>query len=156
VGLIALPVRSPPVAARDLDRKTRRIAEGARAARPERRGTAWWVEAQGQVWLVRRPGKGLLGGMMALPGSDWRTDGDDTAPPLPGAWRRLGMVRHVFTHFSLGLEVAALRLPVMAGLADALGAGQWWRIDRLSEAGLPTLFAKAAALARDESGRAAG
>jgi A/G-specific adenine glycosylase len=43
----------------------------AKAAKPERTGTAWWIEQEGQVLLVRRPAKGLLGGMRALPGEDW-------------------------------------------------------------------------------------
>src|SRR5689334_17888112 len=38
-----------------------------RAARPHRTGTAYWLEHQGQVLLVRRPARGLLGGMLALP-----------------------------------------------------------------------------------------
>ena len=42
-----------------------------RKVRPHRYGIAWWTERSGQVWLVRRPPSGLLGGMAALPGSDW-------------------------------------------------------------------------------------
>src|SRR5206468_929718 len=42
-----------------------------RAARPHKHGVAWWIERSGSVWLVRRPAKGLLGGMAALPGPDW-------------------------------------------------------------------------------------
>jgi len=117
--------------------------KAAKKARPERAGTAWWIEADGHVWLVRRPGKGLLGGMMALPTGDWREgDGADT-PPLPGHWRKMGAVRHVFTHFALDLSVEALVLPTRPQLA---GEGQWWRIDDLDRAGLPTLFARAALL----------
>src|SRR3546814_2500505 len=57
------------------------------------------------VWLVRRPGKGLLGGMRALPTSDW-TGEPGYAPPLAGEWKRLARpVSHVFTHFALNLHV---------------------------------------------------
>ena len=42
-----------------------------RAVRPIKYGTAWWIERDGHVWLVRRPPKGMLGGMAALPGTDW-------------------------------------------------------------------------------------
>src|SRR5262245_16183266 len=67
--------------------------------RPLRRGVAYWIERDGHVWLVRRPAKGLLGGMAALPGSEW-------SEHMPaGARRRLGTVSHVFTHFRLELEV---------------------------------------------------
>jgi A/G-specific adenine glycosylase len=53
-------------------------------------------------------------------------------------------VRHVFTHFSLDLTVACARVP------RSNEAGEWWPIDRIGEAGLPTLFDKAAQLALRE------
>jgi A/G-specific adenine glycosylase len=46
----------------------------AKGARPTRYGTAWWIENDGHVLLVRRPTKGLLGGMIALPASDFALD----------------------------------------------------------------------------------
>ncbi len=130
-------------------------------ARPERRGRAYWIvrDAGGNdaaVWLVRRPGRGMLGGMLALPDDGWsaRADGDGNAPliadrPLPGDWRVAGAVDHVFTHFALTLELAVYSPGVWASHAQVDGAspgGQWWPLARLAEAGLPTLFAKAARL----------
>jgi A/G-specific adenine glycosylase len=118
--------------------------KAAKKTKPERTGTAFWIEQDGAVWLVRRPGTGMLGGMRALPDDGWlaRADGDENAP-IPGQWQAGGVVRHGFTHFNLTLGVA-----VYAGTAfDALSAGEWWSIDRIDEAGLPTLFAKAATLA---------
>ena len=52
-------------------------------------------------------------------------------------------MRHTFTHFSL-------ELTVLTSLAASQpeGQGEWWPIDNLDEAGLPTLFAKAARLAQ--------
>ncbi|MBO9581834.1 MAG: A/G-specific adenine glycosylase [Sphingobium sp.] len=123
--------------------------KAARKARPERRGTAWWVQAEGQVWLVRRPDKGLLGGMRALPTGDWCEGERNDTPPLPGRWQAMGTVRHVFTHFALDLSVEALVLPVKpdgARLASLLGDGQYWCVDEIEQAGLPTLFARAAML----------
>ena len=111
--------------------------------RPQRIGTAFWIEREGQVWLVRRPGKGMLGGMRALPDDGWsvRADGSGDAP-LPGSWRSGGVVRHGFTHFDLELGVVAY-----AGSAwGELGEGEWWPVRELEDAGLPTLFAKAAQL----------
>ena len=113
----------------------------AKRARPTRHGTAWWIESAGEVLTIIRPAKGLLGGMRALPSCDWR--GHEAAPPLPGNWRDLGAVTHGFTHFELVLHVAAIRLPDKAGLA-----GEWLKVDEVAGAGLPTLFAKAATLAR--------
>lgn len=116
---------------------------------PERRGTAFWITRGdgAEVWLVTRPGEGMLGGMRALPDDGWtaRKDGSGEGP-LAGEWRSLGAVRHGFTHASLTLEVRALE----TGEAPQ-GEGQWWPVTRLGEAGLATLFAKAAQLAQAEA-----
>lgn len=112
-----------------------------KAAKPERQGTTWWIERGGQVLLVRRPDKGLLGGMRALPGCDWR--GTGVAPVSGLNMEGLGAVTHVFTHFRLTLDVQR----ASAEGVDPHITGEWWPIDRLHEAGLPTVFAKAAQLA---------
>ena len=113
----------------------------ARKARPQRRGTAFWIERDGHVLLQRRPPKGMLGGMRALPSGPWTSadPGLDEAP-IAAEWRPLGRVAHVFTHFALELTVVSAE--------SGEGEGEWWPIDRIGEAGLPTLFAKAAALAQ--------
>ena len=103
-----------------------------RMPRPHRHGVAWWIERGGAIWLVRRPASGLLGGMAALPGSDWH---DAPAEPADA----IGTVRHVFTHFSLDLQVVRR--------SETTGEGWWQRIDRLGDAGLPTLYRKAVELA---------
>jgi A/G-specific adenine glycosylase len=82
------------------------------------------------VLLVRRPAKGLLGGMLALP-----TEGAPTA----ANWNEAGVVQHVFTHFSLSMRL------LCAASVDRGDGEIWWPIDRIDEAGLPTLFAKLAA-----------
>ena len=107
-------------------------ARKAKAIRPQRYGTAYWTERDGQVWLVRRPVKGLLGGMAALPGEEWteaRRDKD----------RALGTVSHVFTHFRLDLSIERRPEPV--------GEGWWQPIEQLDTAGLPTLYRRAADVA---------
>lgn len=111
-----------------------------RTARPHRHGIAYWIERTGQVWLVRRPPKGLLGGMAALPGSDW------SEPQAPRA-NAIGTVRHVFTHFSLDLHIVPR--------AEPQGDGWWQALDRISEAGLPTLFRKAVECALSSNNRLA-
>ena len=113
----------------------------ARKEKPQRFGTVFWLERDGRVWLVRRPDKGLLGGMRALPTGPWA----EAPPGLEGApmasgWRQTAVtVDHVFTHFRLQL---ALAKAVQA--AQPAGQGEWWPIAELDEAGLPTVFAKAA------------
>lgn len=111
--------------------------KAAKKAKPQRHGTAYWTEAEGAVWLVRREGKGMLGGMRALPDDGWSAKGDGEGGPSGSP---LGIVRHGFTHFDLELSVERMSEPI--------GEGEWWPLDRLEEAGLPTLFAKAARLGR--------
>ena len=97
-----------------------------RKARPVRYGIARWIERDGALWLVRRPPRGLLGGMAALPGEGWTTE------PPAAAGRPLARVRHVFTHFTLELTIVAA--------SDACGDGWWQPLDSLDDAGLPTLY----------------
>jgi A/G-specific adenine glycosylase len=113
----------------------------AKAERPQRYGAAFRIERDGQFWLVRRPDKGLLGGMAALPTTEWREKKWSRAEalkyaPAAGAWKKIGVVTHVFTHFALTLDVYALD-------ADASGDG-WWA----DETALPTVFKKAALMGR--------
>jgi A/G-specific adenine glycosylase len=108
-------------------------------ARPQRFGVAYRIERDGALWLVRRPAAGLLGGMAALPTTEWRAKKWSRAQalahaPAPAEWRRAGRVRHVFTHFALMLDVY---------VADAAPQGDGWWGDTET---LPTLFKKAAAL----------
>ena len=114
----------------------------AKKARPQRYGTIFWAEADGKVLLVRRPDKGLLGGMRALPTGPWA----DARPGMEGAplaadWRMLNeSVEHGFTHFGLELALAMAEVEAHAAPANAV----WWPVADLDSAGLPTVFAKAA------------
>lgn len=118
----------------------------AKKAKPRRYGAAWWIEHAGEILLVRRPPRGMLGGMRALPSCDWSTKRGTATAPIGADFAALGNVTHSFTHFDLSLDlfgVALLTRPVMDG--------EWWPIDGLDAAGLPTLFAKAASLALAQS-----
>jgi A/G-specific adenine glycosylase len=121
-------------------------ARPAPADKPLRRGVAWWLEHDGHILLVRRPPRGLLGGMEALPSGDWRAGplrALHEGAPVPADWQALAPpVQHVFTHFRLELTVAraqVVRRPVLAGR---------WAPVALAHAGLPTVFAKAVAAGR--------
>ncbi|KUR72942.1 A/G-specific adenine glycosylase [Novosphingobium fuchskuhlense] len=118
--------------------------KAAKKAKPTRTGTAFWIEQDGAVLLVRREGKGMLGGMRALPDDGWSARGDGHAvPPVAGDWHKAGVVRHGFTHFDLELQ---LMLCARADCAS-LPAGEFWPVEGIEAAGLPTVFAKAARLA---------
>jgi A/G-specific adenine glycosylase len=118
-----------------------------KVAKPVRRGTAWWIECDGNVLLIQRPAKGLLGGMAALPSCEWQ--GPDAEPPFAASWENAGSIAHVFTHFALTLHVQKACAPITA--ATDIG-GRWHPIDQIESAGLPTVFTKAAARARAASG----
>ena len=97
--------------------------------KPVRYGTAFWIERDGAIRLVRRPPTGLLGGMAALPGTDWTSEEPACEGPV------IARVRHVFTHFALELDIVA------AGQISEQG---WWQpLDRIDDAGLPTLYRRA-------------
>jgi A/G-specific adenine glycosylase len=124
-------------------------ARTPRKERPALSGAVFWAEDPGGlVWLRRRPPHGLLGGMLELPGTDWLPDMTVAEAvsfaPTAAAWRALGHVAHVFTHFSLRLSVLAARLPA---IAPPPGAGFLLPRDRVLDAGLPSVMAKAARLA---------
>jgi A/G-specific adenine glycosylase len=124
-------------------------AKAAKPPRPERRGRAFWIARDGQVWLVRRPGKGMLGGMRALPDDGWSARGDGAGdPPIAGDWRSAGTVTHGFTHFTLVLDVMVHRGSNWREIEQ--GDGDWLPLASLADAGLPTLFARAAERARAE------
>jgi A/G-specific adenine glycosylase len=114
----------------------------ARPVRPTRRGAAFQLRREGRLWLVRRPDQGLLGGMAGLPTTPWReaawTRGEILKfAPGDAAWKNIGAVRHVFTHFALTLDV-------WAGEGEPEGEGWWAAPDAFGA--LPTVFRKAASL----------
>ena len=83
-------------------------------ARPLRHGVAFWAaRGDGQILLRRRPEKGLLGGLMEIPTSDWHETpwqprAAHGAAPAKARWRALpGIVAHGFTHFRLEIAVYA-------------------------------------------------
>jgi len=111
----------------------------AKRPKPQREGFAYWLQHGDDVLLVRRPARGLLGGMLALPSGPWGVVAEDGAPAAAD-WTDAGAVDHVFTHFALILRVRCAAAP-------ARGEGIWWPVAELDRAGLPTVFAKAAARA---------
>ena len=115
----------------------------AKKAKPHRTGTAYWVQQGEAVLLVTRGGTGMLGGMRALPDDNWSAQKDgDGAAPFDSDWQIMPRaIAHVFTHFTLSLNIA-----VTASVPDGfeLEEGVYWPLKSLDKAGLPTLFNKAA------------
>jgi A/G-specific adenine glycosylase len=124
-----------------------------KAERPVRHGVAFWMmNDKGEIALRRRAEKGLLGGMMEIPSTDWRNliwaDAEALAlAPIHADWQPVtGEVRHVFTHFELRLRL--VRAQVHKRMPDIV----WVSVDRLDEYALPTVMRKVVALAFKSAG----
>lgn len=112
--------------------------------RPVKYGAAFALMNGNEIYLRKRPEKGLLGGMLELPGTSW--EAAMPAMPLEFApeqknWEKCdGQVKHVFTHFEL-------RLDVYRAETSKKDAGIWVNPTDMSSFAVPTLTKKAILLA---------
>ena len=109
--------------------------------KPVRHGTVYLAQRDDGAWLLEtRPDKGLLGGMLGWPGSDWLDTSaplPQGTPPLDAKWQTLaGEVRHTFTHFHLILTVKLASVP-----QDVVGT--FVTADQFRPSDLPTVMRKA-------------
>jgi len=114
-----------------------------KAPRPQRFGFCFvMLDKNGRIALEKRPEKGLLGGMVQVPTSDWLGTPLDVAKaemlaPMKATWRQLeGSVTHVFTHFTLHLTLFAT-----TGM-KADPRYQWIPINQLGTVALPSVMRK--------------
>jgi A/G-specific adenine glycosylase len=110
-----------------------------KALRPHRRGAVYILRHGDGIALVERPTRGLLGGMAGLPTTAWSeapVDRGHSGAPVAAEWRFVGSVEHVFTHFSLTLDVYE------AEAAWSLEGFRWTDRQAARDC-LPTLFRKA-------------
>ncbi|MCC5996159.1 MAG: A/G-specific adenine glycosylase [Oceanicaulis sp.] len=137
-------------AARAAGEAERYPVKAAKKARPVRHGLAFVIlrgaRGRREVYVRPRPDKGLLGGMLEAPGSDWIGDVSalpsvETAAPARLGWRKAGAVSHVFTHFALELDVYAADAP--PGWRGPDASGRWVAAEPLSVSGLPSVMKKA-------------
>ena len=113
-----------------------------KAKRPVRQGVAFLLSRpDGAILFRKRPPKGLLGGLHELPTSDWLPppmdrDAAVAAAPAQLTWHFYERpVRHVFTHFTLELDLAEAE-------TDEPPEGLWQSRNALDELALPTLVKK--------------
>jgi len=116
----------------------------AKKPKPTRWGYVFWLTRKdGAVLIRRRPEKGLLGGMMEFPSTDWQEKiiskhYAQQQAPAPALWKEIpGSVRHTFTHFHLELTVLQGRIS-----GNPPTTGVWVLPENLKDHALPTLMKK--------------
>ena len=126
----------------------------AKKAKQMRFGAAFVVRrADGAVLIGTRAEKGLLGGMVEVPNSEWTVEPVEAIePPLQGEWRHCGSVDHVFTHFPLRLEVYAAEVGMGTQAPEPY---RWSSPNGPDGEALPTLFRKVLSTIKQPSSRAA-
>ncbi len=118
--------------------------KAAKMPRPLKRGAAFVAtDRSGAVLLVKRPEKGLLGGMMQPPLGPWSENFPTSKEasmqaPFRSNWRkRGGIVRHGFTHFELEIEVYVTEVLKHPNLSWPARAGHPGRDTLLRRADAP-------------------
>lgn len=123
--------------AAELPRKTKA------KARPQKYGNIYWItNNQGQALFHQRPAKGLLGGMLGLPTTDWREDKEALDHPeyITNAASLDVRVHHSFTHFEL--ELLLFKAKKIDGPTQKEHMLSWRRPSGAGDK-LPSVFKKA-------------
>lgn len=141
-----------PCAARAAGTMTALPKKTPKKTKPVRHGTVYLGRRSDGAWLLEtRPEKGLLGGMLGWPGSDWvdtSLSHPESTPPAPGDWQQsTGEVRHTFTHFHLILRIMIAELPY----ETAPHTGSFKPHDEFRPTDLPTVMRKAFDLLRADA-----
>lgn len=114
--------------------------------KPTRYGVAFWLKNnEGAIWVRKRAPRGLLGGMIEIPSTEWREQVWEQSEVAEQAalqvnWREHdGEVTHTFTHFHLKIKVwsGTTTSPTNA-------EGFWHQPDQFNQLALPTLMKKIA------------
>jgi A/G-specific adenine glycosylase len=144
------PWRTPCVARREgtaaeLPKKT------PKKPKPTRVGVVYIARRiDGAFLLERRPDKGLLGGMLGWPGSEWQESAvPEHSDPIKAEWKTLPTeARHTFTHFHLKLTVKTALVPMDRSPRN----GDFIRLAEFRPSDLPTVMRKAFDLTLSQSG----
>ncbi len=110
--------------------------------KPQKLGHVYWIQnGKGQVLLHRRPQKGLLAGMLALPTSEWN-EGRKVEPlnkieGIKSFKKPVVSIHHSFTHFDLELQLK------MAHTSSVPEGCLWVAHENINPDDFPTVFKKA-------------
>lgn len=113
--------------------------------KPTRYGIAYIAQRGDGAWLLEtRPEKGLLGGMLGWPTTEWDEGQVSDSAPINTDWTQLNSeARHTFTHFHLILSVQTAQVP-----QDCTpDRGVFIPANAFSPSDLPTVMQKAFTLA---------
>lgn len=98
---------------------------------------------KGELLLIKRPAKGLLASLYALPSNDWYNDGmsdiETKIPDIEHQRKFLYEFTHIFTHIHLTAYVYELTLAQNEAPAEFI----WINTDELHNIALPTIMKKA-------------
>ena len=113
--------------------------------KPTRVGIAYVAQREDGAYLLeQRAAKGLLGGMLGWPGSEWAESQPDHEPPFSADWTQIdGFAKHTFTHFHLQLTVKT----ATAAQGHNPTHGHFVPIAEFDREALPTVMRKAFDLA---------
>jgi len=119
-------------------------ARKEKGEKPKKHGYVYWVTSpSGKILFERRKEKGMLGGTIGLPTSDWveRTKNRKHLPGTDKGKATKIMVRHGFTHFDLELHGFAV---ILKDTDIPEGGDYFWATRKeAGTLGIPTLFKKA-------------
>jgi A/G-specific adenine glycosylase len=75
--------------------------------KPIKKGFVFFVTLKPNKFLLeRRPSKGILGGLLGFPTTEWDLEKNGFSPPFKANWFYSGkVVIHQFSHFKLELEI---------------------------------------------------
>ena len=122
--------------------------------KPTRRAVVFWLERpNGFVLLRRREEKGLLGGMMEFPSTEWQEETIPVETAIKNFFSNdfqkranriteKAMVRHTFTHFHLELQPVVISIKELDKFV--MPRGQWAEPKEFGRYALPTLMTKVA------------
>jgi A/G-specific adenine glycosylase len=115
-----------------------------KSAKPQRYGVLYFCEnSAGELLFERRPEKGLLGGMIGLPGSEWQGQDDISMKGEDKQGQSLiehYYLKHTFTHFELHLKAMTVNYEDIS----LSGAPVFWHpLTEYDKLGLPNLYKKA-------------
>ncbi|EUK19190.1 A/G-specific adenine glycosylase [Commensalibacter papalotli (ex Servin-Garciduenas et al. 2014)] len=85
-----------------------------KAEKPTKFGVSLFIQnSQGQLLFRKRPEKGVLAGTMELPSTIWSEQFPSLEQAIietdcKGEYKKLGDIKHVFTHFTLKIRLYAL------------------------------------------------